>query len=82
MACNNGIVIPPLSVDECDGERKSTKCIIHQTAIPLFELPINSTQEQINNAIVVAMNSLVNRVVALETLVEDLEERIEILENH
>ena len=80
--CNNGIVIPSLlPTDPCNGETKNSACVIHTDAITLLDLPINSTQEEINNAFVLAISSLLNRVELLETRVDDLESRILILES-
>lgn len=81
MKCNNqGIIIPNLEDDPCNGDKKSTACVVHTSSIPSLDLPEDSTQEDINNAIIVALNSANNRIVALETLIEDLENRIVQLE--
>jgi hypothetical protein len=64
--CNSGISIPELSADPCHGETKSTECIIHKDAITLLDLPPNSTQAEINNAFVLAINSLLLRIEELE----------------
>lgn len=73
--------MPTLENDICNGSKKPTTCIIHPTAIPTLSLPINSTQEEINNALIIALNSAVNRITALETLTEDLEQRVLAIEN-
>ncbi len=74
--CNNGIEIPDLEVDICNGETKPTACIIHADAIPSLELAANSTQAEINAALVLVINILNTRITALETLTADLEARI------
>jgi len=78
--CNTGISIPTLSEDNCGGKTTSTKCVIHEEQISLLEIPANSTQEIINNAIMVALSSLQTRVTSLEEALEDAENRILILE--
>ena len=78
--CEQGVIIPLLSTDLCNGETKNSACIIHTDPITLLSLSANSTQEEINNAFVLAISSLLNRVELLETRVDDLEERILILE--
>ena len=74
--CNNGIVIPNLENDECNGKTMSTKCIIHVDSIPSLDLPQNSSQYEINQTLILALNSANNRIEALETLIENLETRI------
>jgi hypothetical protein len=78
--CKNGISIPELSEDLCKGKTKNTQCIIHSDAIPSLELNANSTQKQINDKLILVLNSMVVRITALETLVQDLELRIQTLE--
>lgn len=67
MSCTTNITIPTLPTDPCNGKQVSTKCLINESAIPSLFLEPNSTQEEVNNALVLATNSLINRV-------EDLEE--------
>ena len=79
--CKNGIEVPILfPTDFCKGQKTSTRCIVNQDAITLLQLPPNSTQEEVNNAMVIAIASLINRVVSLEAEVEDLKQRVLILE--
>ena len=78
--CNNNIVIPTLPIDLCSGKTISTKCLINESAIPSLFLEPNSTQEEVNNALVLAINSLINRVELLETQIVDHENRITTLE--
>lgn len=79
--CNQGIDIPTLSTDFCNGKTINTKCVIHEDEISLLEIDANSSQYLINNAILVAMTSLLNRVDALELALADAESRILILES-
>ena len=81
MACeNNNIEI--LQIPEpCSGKTINTKCVIHEDEISLLEIDANSSQYVINNAILVSMTSLLNRVDALELALADAESRILILES-
>jgi hypothetical protein len=79
MSCNNNIVIEQV-VDECGGRTVKSSCVVNVPAITLLDLPANSTQEEVNNALVLAINSLINRVELLETQVADHENRITTLE--
>lgn len=81
MACENNIVIPELPSDPCNGKTINTKCVIHEDEISLLEIDANSSQYVINNAILVSMTSLLNRVDALELALADAESRILILES-
>ena len=81
MACENNIVIPELPSDPCSGKTINTKCVIHEDEISLLEIDANSSQYVINNAILVSMTSLLNRVDALELALADAESRILILES-
>ena len=80
MDCNDSIV-PVQIIDECLGERIKTGCVVSPTAYTLLDLPANSTQEEINNALVLALNSAFTTNTAQQLVIEDLEARIEALEN-
>lgn len=81
MACeNNNIEIVQIP-DDCNGKTINTKCVIHEDEISLLEIDANSSQYVINNAILVSMTSLLNRVDALELALADAESRILILES-
>ena len=81
MACeNNNIVIPELPSDPCNGKTISTDCVIYSSAITLLDLPPNSSNTEVINALVLAINSLIGRVKLLETITTDHENRITILE--
>jgi len=78
--CNQGIDIPILNTDLCNGKTINTKCVIHEDEISLLEIDANSSQYIINNAVLVAITSLLNRVDALELALTDVESRLLILE--
>ena len=80
MACENNIVIPELPSDPCNGKTISTDCVIYSSAITLLDLPPNSSNTEVINALVLAINSLIGRVELLETITTDHENRITILE--
>lgn len=81
MSCISGVNIPILSEDICNGETKNSKCVIHEDALVLLELPSNSTMYEIVNAFSVALSAALNRLQDLETLTTELEARIVVLEN-
>jgi hypothetical protein len=80
MECNENIV-PIQTEDFCNGKRYNTKCLFSDTAYTLLDLPANSTQEEINNALVLALNSAFATNTAQQLVIEDLEARILLLEN-
>ena len=80
MECPNYIV-PVQITDECNGERGNTKCIFSEDAYTLLEIPANSSLDVILNAFVLALNSAFTTNTAQQLVIEDLEERIEALEN-
>lgn len=41
--------------DPCEGRTAYTTCIIHPTALTYLNLPVNSTQEQLNNALLASL---------------------------
>ena len=79
MSCTTNITIEQ-TTDFCNGKTMSTKCLINESAIPSLFLEPNSTQGEVNNALVLAVNSLINRVELLETQVADMNARLIILE--
>lgn len=80
MACDNNIIIPVLPSDDCNGERKSTNCIIYPTAITYLSLPEDSTVTQVIDNLLLSLVDARNRIELLETLVENLDTRLTILE--
>lgn len=80
MACENNIVIPELPSDPCNGEKISTDCVTYPSAIPSLYLPSDSSNTEVIDALVLAINSLIERVELLETITTDHENRITTLE--
>jgi len=72
--CQTGTEVPELITESCNGVYTSTQCIIHPTAISYLNLPINSSQQAINNALILALQYK-------DEQISQLTERIEILEN-
>lgn len=68
MNCQNNIAIEQ-TTDVCNGKTIKTSCVINPPAITLLELEPNSTQEEVNNALVLAITSLISRVELLESLI-------------
>lgn len=66
--CNTYIDIPERIVDICNGEKKSTDCVVYENAITYLDLPENSSMTDIVRAL-------------LESLI-DARQRIEILEQY
>jgi len=71
--CNNGTSVPELITESCNGEYKSTQCIIHPTAISYLNLPINSSQQSINNAFILALQYKDEQIAQLIEKIETLE---------
>ena len=81
MACeNNNIVIPELPSDPCNGERKSTNCIIYPTAITYLGLSSESTATQVIDNLLLSLVDARNRIQLLENLVSDLDARLTLIE--
>lgn len=73
--CYQGINIPlNLQQDPCNGETKSSACIIHPDELVLLELPQNSSVRNIINTYAIALNSALNRIQALEIASENTEQ--------
>ena len=56
--CNQGIVIPALSIDPCGGERIKAECVVDSNLYSDLGLSVNATQQQINNALYLAFKNL------------------------
>lgn len=67
--------------DPCNGDMKSTSCLVHTDAIAYLGLPANSTQEDINTALVLSLQDTRIRLELAETTIADLEQRVFDLEN-
>lgn len=79
--CTEYIVLPQLPSDPCNGERGNIKCQFSEDAYTLLEIPANSSLDVILNAFVLALNAANTINNAQQLVIEDLEERIEALEN-
>ena len=80
MECQNYIV--PVQIEDfCNGKRYDTRCIFSADSFTLLDLPADSSLDVILNAFVVALNSAFTTNTAQQLVIEDLEERIEALEN-
>lgn len=75
------IAVVPTIPDPCGGELKSTSCVVHEEAIAYLGLPANSTQEDINTALVLSLQDTRIRLELAEIKIIELEQRIEDLEN-
>jgi hypothetical protein len=71
--CQTGTSVPTLTQESCNGEYKSTQCFIHPTAISYLNLPINSSQQAINNAFILALQYKDEVILALTERIEALE---------
>lgn len=73
-------IVPIIIADPCNGETKSTDCIIKASAITYLSLPINSTLTAILEAYLLSLIDARTRITTLEQIVEDFETRITALE--
>lgn len=67
MECNNGINIPSLNSDPCNGETKPATCVIFQNSITYLGLPANSTLEEVLVALLLSLKDARDRIEVLET---------------
>ena len=80
MACeNNNIEILQIP-DDCNGERKSTNCVIYPTAITYLGLSSESTATQVIDNLLLSLVDARNRIQLLENLVSDLDARLTLIE--
>ena len=80
MACeNNNIEILQIP-DNCNGERKSTNCIIYPTAITYLSLPENPTATQVIDNLLLSLVDARQRIELLETIVANLDARLTLIE--
>jgi hypothetical protein len=72
--CYQGTTVPLELIEEpCNGDYTSTACISSPVAITALNLPVNATQQQINNALVLAIQNLSNQIAELTARVVELE---------
>lgn len=74
MNCYNGTSIPPQITAPCGGEYTSTDCIATPIAIPYIEVTEGINQTEINNKLVLALQSA-------NLIIQDLLNRVDALEN-
>lgn len=67
-SCNQGITIPTLTTDLCEGKTTKASCVIDSGIYSELSLPANATQQQINQALYNAFRSLKTRVETLENI--------------
>ena len=79
MACENNTQIVQIP-DDCNGERKSTNCIIYPTAITYLGLSSESTATQVIDNLLLSLVDARQRIELLETIVANLDARLTILE--
>ena len=80
MACeNNNIEIVQIP-DNCNGERKSTNCVIYPTAITYLGLSSESTATQVIDNLLLSLVDARQRIELLENLVSDLDARLTLIE--
>lgn len=56
--CTNGINIPNLSEDPCGGEKTAATCVEDSNTYTDLGLAANATQQQINQALYLAVRNL------------------------
>ena len=76
-----GYITPVQIEDFCNGKRYDTRCIFSSDSFSLLDLPANSSLDVILNAFVVALNSAFTTNSAQQIIIEDLEQRILVLES-
>jgi hypothetical protein len=67
--CNDGVTIPQLISEECNGIYKNDICVKHPGAITALNLPANSSLNTIVNALVLAIQYK-------EEQIQDLQDQI------
>ena len=80
MACeNNNIEIIQIP-DDCNGERKSTNCVIYPSAITYLGLSSEPTATQVIDNLLLSLVDARNRIELLETIVANLDARLTLIE--
>lgn len=65
-------VVPTFETDICNGETKPATCIIDSNTYTQLGLTTNSSQQEINQALYVALISLKNQVENLQEIIDNL----------
>ena len=79
MNCPTEIEIPNLT-EPCGGDYISTNCLVIPEANVTLDLPVNATQTEVNDALTAALIYKEQQIVALQALIDALDERIVTLE--
>ena len=79
MPCNNNTQIVQIP-DDCNGERKSTNCVIYPSAITYLGLSSESTATQVIDNLLLSLVDARQRIELLETIVADLDARLTLIE--
>ena len=80
MACeNNNIEILQIP-DDCNGERKSTNCVIYPSAITYLGLSSEPTATQVIDNLLLSLVDARQRIELLETIVANLDARLTLIE--
>lgn len=74
--CYSGVSIMPQITEICNGEYKSSLCVLHAQAIPDFNLPINSSLNTIIETMKTIIVSQNLRTTNLETEIATLKARL------
>lgn len=67
--CYQGTSVPQKIVEPCDGDYKSTSCILSPNALIYLGLPQGASQTQINNALLLALTNKDQQIAALQTII-------------
>ena len=70
--CNNGITIPILNPDPCEGCTTNANCVVDENLYAELSLSSNSTQKEINQALYLAFLNLKAITVDLQTQIDNL----------
>ena len=80
MACENNNTQIVQIPDDCNGERKSTNCIIYPTAITYLGLSSEPTATQVIDNLLLSLVDARQRIELLETIVANLDARLTLIE--
>jgi len=70
MSCNTGISIPELNIDPCNGNITNAQCVLDSTVYTELGLEANSSQQEVNQALYLALQSQ-------KTIIENLQIQID-----
>lgn len=84
IPCNNGISIPTLETDPCNGERIGAGCVVDSGIYSELSLSANATQQEINQAMYLAylnLKATTDNIDATVSGLDGLETKIEAGDN-